>query len=151
MKDSSRVKVCSLMKEAILGIGYTEIFAWLTMGEKRLMLNDLNISVEETSRGIKNPDTSIDLDNTRIVPCADVHCTVLEGEAVLLHLKNGHYYTLNRIGTVTWELFDGKQTLKDVHRKICARFEVKEDKALKDLMVLVNRLGQEGLIQQERG
>ena len=36
--------------------------------------------------------------NRIIIPHPDVHCTVLDGEAVLLNLKNGHYYTLNRVG-----------------------------------------------------
>ena len=45
------------------------------------MLNDLNIPMEETSKDIEEHDTPIDLDNTRIVPSMDVHCTVLEGEA----------------------------------------------------------------------
>jgi hypothetical protein len=115
------------------------------------MLSDLNIPMEETSQNIEEHDTPIDLDNTRIVPCMDVHCTVLEGEAVLLHLKNGHYYTLNRVGTVAWELFAGKPTLKEVHQVICSRFDVSEDQANMDLAALVNHLGQEGLIQQERG
>jgi hypothetical protein len=115
------------------------------------MLSDLNIPMEETSKNIEEHDTPIDLDNTRIVPSMDVHCTVLEGEAVLLHLKNGHYYTLNRVGTVAWEQFEGKPTLKEVQQVICSRFDVSEGQAVKDLSGLVNHLTQEGLIQQERG
>ena len=46
----------------------------------------------------------------------------------MLHLKNGHYYTLNRVGTVAWEQFEGKPTLKEVHQVICSRFDVSEGK-----------------------
>ncbi|MGB0909197.1 MAG: PqqD family protein [Nitrospirales bacterium] len=114
------------------------------------MLNDLNISMKETSSNIQS-HVPIDLDSIRIMPNADVHCTVLEGEAVLLHLKNGHYYTLNQVGTTAWEQLAGKSTLKEVHQVICSRFDVSADQAMKDLMALVNHLSEEGLIQQERG
>ena len=115
------------------------------------MLHDLNVPIEETSKDSEEHDLPIDLDSTRVVPIADVHCTVLEGEAVLLHLKNGHYYTLNRVGTVAWERFQVKPTLKEVHQVICSRFDVNADQAMTDLVNLVNHLDQEGLIQQERG
>ncbi len=115
------------------------------------MINDLNISMEETSKGIGEHETPIDVDNTRVIPNPDVHCTVLEGEAVILHLKNGHYYTLNRVGTVAWEQLAGKPTLKEIHTLICSRFDVSERQAMSDLMALVNHLNQEGLIQYERG
>ena len=88
--------------------------------------------------------------NGIILPHPDVHCTVLDGEAVLLNLKNGHYYTLNRVGTVAWELFKGDKPLKDVCQTICSRFDVSEDQASADLVALVTHLGKEGLIQQER-
>ena len=87
---------------------------------------------------------------TFITPSPDVHCTVLDEEAVLLNLENGLYYTLNRVGTATWELFTGDKTLSEIHGAICSRFEVAEDRARNDLVALVNHLGQEGLIQQER-
>ena len=89
--------------------------------------------------------------NRVIIPHPDVHYTVLDGEAVLLNVQNGHYYTLNRVGTVAWELFTGDKTLKEVHQIICSRFDVSTDQAGADLVALVTHLDKEGLIQQERG
>ena len=85
-----------------------------------------------------------------VTPHPDIQCSVLDGEAVLLNLETGSYFTLNRVGTVSWELFDGERTLNQVHSAICERFEVSEDVARQDLLALVSHLGQEGLIQHER-
>ena len=115
------------------------------------MINDTNVPVDDASKAFQTHELPIEMANTRVIPNADVHCTVLEGEAVLLHLKSGHYYTLNRVGTVAWEQFTDKSTLKEVYDVICSRFEVSEQQAMTDLMALVNHLDQEGLIQQERG
>ena len=70
----------------------------------------------------------------------DVHSTILEGEAVLLNLDNGMYYSLNQVGTVIWELCDGHRTLADVHEKVCARFEVDGDQARQDLLMISSEL-----------
>ena len=75
-----------------------------------------------------------------------VHWTVLEGEAVLLNLDNGLYYTLNRVGTVIWECFTGHQSFVGILADMCDRFEVTCEQAREDLEALVTRLHHEGLI-----
>ncbi len=85
-----------------------------------------------------------------VTPHPDVQCSVLDGEAVLLNLETGAYFTLNRAGTVTWELFDGARTLDQIHSAICERFEVGEEISRQDLLSLVDHLSQEGLIQPKR-
>ena len=89
-------------------------------------------------------------ENTIVVPYPDVQCSVLDGEAILLNLETGSYFTLNRVGTVAWEYFNSKRTFTQVHSAICERFDVRQDIAWKDLLSLVKQLDQEGLIQCER-
>ena len=86
------------------------------------------------------------MDHLVFVQNPHVHWTVLEGEAVLLNLDNGVYYTLNRVGTVIWELFTGHWSLATILARICERFEVTREQARADLETLVTRLHQEGLI-----
>ncbi|MFO0774048.1 MAG: PqqD family protein [Nitrospiraceae bacterium] len=81
----------------------------------------------------------------------DTQFTVLDDEAVLLNLNNGHYYTLNGMGTVIWDLLDGTRTLHAVLDVICERFEVGRDQAHDDLVALVMRMEREGLLHEERG
>lgn len=88
--------------------------------------------------------------NSVVIPHTAVQCSVLDGEAVLLNLETGAYFTLNRVGTVSWELFDGKRTLDQVHVEICNRFDVRDDIAWQDLLLMIQHLDQEGLIQSER-
>ena len=76
----------------------------------------------------------------------DVHSTILEGEAVLLNLDNGMYYSLNRVGTVIWELCDGQRTFADILEKICDRFEVDRHQARRDLMTITSQLVEQKLL-----
>jgi len=80
----------------------------------------------------------------------DISWTVLDGETVLLNLDNGFYYTLNRVGSVIWELCASEKTLEEVLAAIYERFDVTKDVAREDLVALVTRLRQEGLILEER-
>lgn len=79
-------------------------------------------------------------------PNPNVHWTILEGEAVLLNLDNGVYYTLNPMGTVIWGFFIEDQSFKEILVSICERFAVTHEQAREDLEALVTRLHQEGLI-----
>jgi hypothetical protein len=76
----------------------------------------------------------------------DVHCTILEGDAVLLNLDNGHYYSLNKVGTAIWEYCDGIRSLQDVLKHICDRFEVGEERARADLLSISSQLVKEQLL-----
>lgn len=80
----------------------------------------------------------------------DVQGTSMDGETVLLDLSTGRYYTLNRVGSVIWEHCAGHHTIRDIHTVLCDRFDVAPERALDDLVTLVNQLTQEGLLQQER-
>lgn len=88
--------------------------------------------------------------NLKITPHPDVQCSVLDGEAVLLNLKTGSYFTLNQVVTETWELLNGERSLTQVHSAICECFDVREDIARQDLLWLMKHLAQDDLIQPER-
>ena len=90
------------------------------------------------------------LARTVVQPSPDVQATSMEGETVLLDLSTGRYYTLNRLGSVIWEHCTGHNTINDIHAVLCDRFEVSPDRALDDLVALINQLVKEGLLQQER-
>jgi len=80
----------------------------------------------------------------------DVQGTNMDGETVLLDLSTGRYYTLNRVGSVIWEHCTGHQTISDIQAVLCDRFDVAPERALEDLISLVNDLIQEGLLLAER-
>ena len=90
------------------------------------------------------------LSRTLLLPSPDVQGTNMDGETVLLNLSSGRYYTLNRVGSLIWEQCTGFNTISDIHSILCDRFDVAPERALDDLVTLVNELIQEGLLQQER-
>jgi hypothetical protein len=89
-------------------------------------------------------------DRTVLLPSPNVQGTSMDGETVLLDLSSGRYYTLNRVGSVIWEHCTGDKTISDIQAVLCDRFDVAPERALDDLVTLVNDLTQEGLLQQER-
>jgi len=89
------------------------------------------------------------MDRIILRPSDNAQGANMEGETVLLDLSTGRYYTLNRVGSVIWEHCTGHNTVSDIHAKLCERFEVAPERALDDLIALVNQLAQEGLLQQE--
>lgn len=88
-------------------------------------------------------------DHLLLRPSPEVQGTDMDGETVLLNLSTGRYYSLNQVGSVIWSLCTGAHTLRDIQTMLCDRFEVPPERALDDLVVLVNQLLQEGLLHQE--
>lgn len=87
---------------------------------------------------------------TVLLPSPNVQGSSMDGETVLLDLSSGRYYTLNRVGSVIWEHCTGHHTIGDIQAVLCDRFDVAPERALDDLVTLVNDLTQEGLLQQGR-
>jgi lipopolysaccharide transport system ATP-binding protein len=62
------------------------------------------------------------------------------GEAILLDLASGYYFSLNRVGAVIWELLDGERTLGAIQQAVCGRFEASPETVWADLEALARRL-----------
>ena len=77
------------------------------------------------------------------VTSAEVH-----GEAVLLDLERGKFYTLNRTGTVVWELLAEPRSPAELHAALLTRFEVDVEPLCADLAALLDDLRTHGLIEE---
>src|SRR5437870_2363085 len=73
----------------------------------------------------------------------------LDGEAVLLDAAAGCTYHLNRVGTLIWNLLDGRHTAGEIASAICEAFEVEQEQALHDMQRLVDELRQQQLLQSD--
>jgi hypothetical protein len=78
-----------------------------------------------------------------------VLCQELQGEAVLLHLDSGIYYGLDPVGTRMWQLIAEHERLADVVDAIIAEFDVSDEQCATDLLELVARLEDQGLVTTE--
>lgn len=76
----------------------------------------------------------------------DVVFEVLDGEAVVLNLKTGIYFTLNPVGTRAWQLIQEHGELEKVLEVMLAEYEVEPALLDADLRELVEKLRGKGLL-----
>jgi len=71
---------------------------------------------------------------------------IIDGEAVILNLDNGVYYSLDEVGAKVWDLCDGSNSIKDIIMVICEEFEVKGQTAGEDILEFMEELLKESLV-----
>ena len=81
-------------------------------------------------------------------PASHVSASVADREAVLLDTDNGRTYTLNPVGTLVWELLDGRRPLGALVEALAEQFDAPEGQLRRDLIELVRRLEAERLIEE---
>ena len=85
--------------------------------------------------------------DTIVSPSPDQVSCDLEGEAAILNLRTGVYYSLDPVGAVVWKLIEQPRTVADVRDAMLARFEVEAERCELDLFQLFEKLAAEGLIE----
>ena len=81
------------------------------------------------------------------IKCPDVIERMIDGEAVLLDLKTGVYYSLNEVGSEIWKLIDGERSVRDVVQWVLENHEVERAAAEQDVNELLDDLCKEKLIK----
>ena len=71
----------------------------------------------------------------------------LDGEAVLLDLTGGTYFTLNETGTLVWDELERVRTGQELLDALVAAFEVEVEAARRDLEALLDQLTTHGLVE----
>lgn len=94
-------------------------------------------------------------DMTEISPASriklndDVLFQELQGDAVLLDLKTGVYFGLDRVGTRMWHLMGEHKVISDVVHAVTEEFDVPQQRCADDVVAFVKRLNEQGLIAIE--
>ena len=75
----------------------------------------------------------------------------IAGETIIVPVKGNvgdldSIYTLNELGTLVWELIDGKNSVEEIVEAICNAYEVAPEKATEDVVDFLHSLEQGGLI-----
>jgi hypothetical protein len=73
----------------------------------------------------------------------------LDGEAVILSLKKGVYYSLNPCGNRIWSLIQKPVQVKKIRDALLEEFAVDQKTCEEDLLSLLSDLKKEGLITVE--
>ncbi len=83
----------------------------------------------------------------RLKASADVIYTVLEGDAVLMHLTSGVYYGLDSVGASVWQKLEEPVSREEICRYIAETFDVEPSVCRADIQVLLTELEEAGLVE----
>jgi hypothetical protein len=84
---------------------------------------------------------------TRLAPnLKQLAAKVMDGEAIIINLTNGIYYSMDEVGGLVWELICDGRSLKEISAEISRGYDVSADQALADLQPLTAKLLEEDLV-----
>lgn len=78
---------------------------------------------------------------------ADQVSTVLQGEAVILNVKSGKYYSLNPVGSRLWELLETPSSVQALIDAITNEYDVEPERCAKDVVAVLQSMASAGLVQ----
>ena len=85
--------------------------------------------------------------NDRLVPNAgEVADEVIDGEAILINLASGIYYSMDGVGGVVWRMIADGHRVRDIAATIAARYDVPPEQAQADVQQLVAELIEHRLV-----
>lgn len=79
----------------------------------------------------------------------DVAASVIDGEAIIMNLTNGAYYSIDAVGAVIWQWFDEEQSSAIILERLRAQYPAAIASLEKDFQSLVKQLLDEALIQPQ--
>src|SRR5579863_6172479 len=82
-----------------------------------------------------------------VVAAKDQVSCVLAGEASILNVKSGVYYGLDPVGARIWNFVQEPRSVGEIHTAITNEFDVDPEQCERDILVLLTKLAEEGLIQ----
>ncbi len=74
---------------------------------------------------------------------------LISDEAVVLNLKSGHYYGLNKTCSMIWSLLSRNKTLEEIAAAIAKKYGISPEVVSADVSSVVETFEREGLIAQE--
>jgi coenzyme PQQ synthesis protein D (PqqD) len=89
---------------------------------------------------------AISLDSIVIAAKDQASCE-LSGESVILNLKNGVYYGLDRVGSRIWNLIQAPTMVAFIRDSLLAEYEVDSERCEADLLALLQKLADQELVQ----
>lgn len=84
--------------------------------------------------------------HSRLRPQEEVAAKVMDGEAIIINLSSGMYYSMDKVGATIWELIEKRYSLKEMEAAISGWYEVSAEQAQADVERLAGELLQENLV-----
>lgn len=89
--------------------------------------------------------------SSSVVATKDQISSDLGGEVAILHLEAGMYYGLDNVGARIWSLIQKPRTVVEIRDILMSEYEVEPGHCESDLIALLQRLADEGLIEFRDG
>lgn len=71
---------------------------------------------------------------------------IINGAALVVGASEGKLRTLNKVGSVIWEMSDGQHTLEEIIDRVCQEFEVDYSVARQDTEVFMKQLESKNML-----
>lgn len=85
--------------------------------------------------------------HTRLRPNEkEVAAKVLDGEAIMINLTSGAYYSMDEVGGLIWEMIDARHSLGEIVAAVIARYDVSSEPVQRDVQRLAAQLVDENLV-----
>src|SRR5438132_1520057 len=84
-----------------------------------------------------------------MIVCArvkEVAAKVIDGEAIIINLANGIYYSMDKVGALIWEMLAAGHSLAEVTTAVLARYDTTREQAETDAQKLAAELVREHLL-----
>jgi Coenzyme PQQ synthesis protein D (PqqD) len=81
----------------------------------------------------------------------DIAAKVIDGEAVIINLSSGIYYSLDGTGALTWALLEHGHTVAETAAELATRYDVEAERAGADVSALLDQLLAEDLLTAATG
>jgi hypothetical protein len=79
------------------------------------------------------------------IPSQDV-----DGEVFAITPDDGVLHNFNEVGSLIWNLIDGKHSLAEIEGSILAEYDVETNQLRNDLTTFFKALGEKGLVEYKR-
>lgn len=84
---------------------------------------------------------------TRLRPNEEeVAAKVMDGEAILINLSNGMYYSMDKVGGLIWEMIEGNHNMEEIVAAIIAHYDASPEQVQADVERLATELVEENLV-----
>ncbi len=80
---------------------------------------------------------------------SNVLAKVMDGEAILINVSTGAYYSLNGIGTLVWQWIEKEISLQEMVNGLARDHDVDRKILLADVLKLLGMLEEEGLVRTQ--
>jgi len=70
----------------------------------------------------------------------------MDGEKVIMSIKNGRYYNLGKLGGEIWDLLETPITINNLISNLISKYEVKRSECEEQVLAFLEQLKKENLI-----